>query len=284
MPEFKKLRDNGETRSTLIEFLMEELGRKADGLADWLENEFWSDFEKLNGTAAQRITGVNRSGVWDRFYQKSKELANWILDNLGDLVGFLKGYFSELLGTKAATDVEKLATNMLNRLGYDGKKFTKGGYFANLINDVTAERRVKRLAIQAIMSGKELGQFRKELRAVINGDKKAGRAGVVRSHYQTNAGTTFAEFDRGLSNEMAERYELTHAVWSGPRLTTSRGFCLTKKGKVFSRKDIEAMDAQQWQGKIPGQSTIISAGGYNCVDILLWITEPMAKELGYEKG
>lgn len=278
MPNLKKLRDNGESRSTLIEFLMEELGRKADGLADWLENEFWADFEKLNGTNAQRISGVNRSGVWDRFYRKSREIADWILGGLEDILGFLKGYFSELLGVKGLNDVQKFGVSMLERLGYDGKKFTKGGYFYNLINDVTAERRVKRLAIQAIMAGKELKDFRKDLRGILKGDKQAGRSGVIKAHYQTNAGTTFAEFDRGLSNEMAIKYELNSAVWSGPRLTTSRDFCLAKKGKVFTRAQIEAMDGQKWQGKIPGQSTIISAGGYNCVDILLWITDEMANE------
>lgn len=278
MPNFKKLRDNGESRSTLIEFLMEELGRKADALADWLESEFWADFEKMNGTTGQRISAVNRSGVWDRFYRKSKEIADWMLGGLEDILGFLKGYFSELLGVKSVSDIEKMSVQMLDRLGYDGKKFLRGGYFANIINDVTAERRVKRLAIQAIMSGKELKDFRKELRAVLLGDKKAGRSGVIRAHYQTNASTTFAEFDRGLSNEMANKYELTHALWSGPRLTTSRDFCLAKKGKVFTRAQIEAMDGQKWQGKIPGQSTIISAGGYNCVDILLWITDEMANE------
>ena len=287
MPSIEKIKRLGQDRQDLIDRLLNEFQKQVVRLQDWLMESFFDDFVQrvtVDGRIRQGegyIAKIAASPFWRDFYKKSVDVAAWIIDQIPGIGKMVTAYFDEVTGAKTASETKAISETLLNRLGYDGKKIVKDGFFDLLINDKTAERRVKRLAIQAIVSGKDLKTFKTDLKGLIQGDTAAGRLGVVEGHYYTNATTTFAEYDRAVSEAQAEKYDLTHAIWSGPTLTTSRPFCKSKKGKVFSREQIQAMDNQKWQGKIPGQSTLISAGGYNCVDILLWITAGMAGELGW---
>lgn len=280
-----EIKKEGRERQAFIDTLLAAFAYRVADLERWLYDGFYDDFVKRVvvggriGTKESNIAKINNSPFWGKFYKKSAEMVGWILDNLVPLINKLTSYFDLVTATDTSVEVRMTAQKMLDRLGYNGKEILRGGYFDTLINDVTAERRVKRAAIQAIVAGKSLKEFQSDLNVLLNIDKQSGRLGVVSSHYQTNANTLFAEFDRAVSFEQAKKYGLGHALWSGPQLTTTRAFCKSKKGKVFTIDQINAMDAQTWQGKIPGQATIISAGGYNCVDLLLWITDGMAEEM-----
>ena len=146
------------------------------------------------------------------------------------------------------------------------------------MNDSNVERRVKATAIQAIRAGKSLAEFQPDIKAMIKGGKASGKLGVVEGHYYTNANTAFSEFDRAMSLEVADKNGLNFAIWSGPRLTTTRDFCADKKGKLLHRRQIIALSKKEWRGKIPGQSCLTSCGGYNCVDTLLWVSTELAAE------
>lgn len=287
MPDINKIKRLGQDRQDLIDRLLNDFQKRVVQLQDWLMEGFFDDFVQrvtADGRIRQGeryIAKVNTSPFWKSFYQKSLDVAVWIINQIPVVGKMLTGYFNELTGRNTDSETKTISELFLNRLGYDGKQIVKGGFFDLLINDRTAERRVKRLGIQAIVAGKDIKTFKSDLKAVIQGDKAANRPGVVEGHYYTNANTVFAEYDRTVSEVQADKYELTHAIWSGPKLTTSRPFCISKKGKVFSLEQLQAMDNQTWKGKIPGQSTLVSAGGYNCVDILLWITAGMAQELGW---
>lgn len=280
MPNWEKIKKMGQERQDYIAGLVDKFADQAQDLAIWLDEAFADELAAImqaGQSVDEKIRRINASKVFKNFYQKSVNVADWMVDKIKEIGKMLSDYFAELLGGGKRAQAENEANKQLERLGYkDG--ITPGGYFDNLINDKGLERRIKRLAIGAILSGKDFSTFRKELRQVFRGDKKAGKPGAVWAHYLTNASTAFSEFDRMTSFQMAEKNQLGWALWSGPRLATSRAFCISKKGKVFTKKQLMEMDAQEWQGKIPGQSTIISAGGYNCVDILLWITEEMANE------
>lgn len=287
MPDIDKIKRLGQDRQDLIDRLASEFQKQVLRLQDWLMEGFFDDFVQRvtadgrikQGTAS--IASINTSPFWKGFYKKSLDVALWIIGKIPVVGKMITGYIDEVTGSSTAKETERLTGLFLDRLGYDGKQIVKGGFFDLLVNDRTAERKVKRMAIQAIAAGKDLKKFKSELRLLIDGNKASKKPGVVESHYYTNANTTFAEYDRTVCEQQADKYELTHAIWSGPKLTTSRPFCMARKGKVFSRAQLIAMDSKEWQGKIPGQSTLVSAGGYNCVDILLWITAGMAHELGW---
>jgi hypothetical protein len=284
MPNLKDIERLGKNRVDFVERLTAWLADQVEKLQSWLYDAFFEDVTGqivIKGGLKQGTGSINRintSPVWRVFYKRAELLGKEMVERMKQLSDLTGAYMNEVTGLDTLTDNQKATVQILNALGYDGKAFIKGGFFHNLINDVTAERRVKRLAIEAINSGKSLSDFQKSLKGLIRGDKAAGRLGVVSSHYYTNANTLYAEFDRALNNIQAERYELTHMIWSGPFVKGTRKFCADKKGKIFTREQVIAMDKQTWQGKIPGQSTLISMGGRNCVDIGLWITGELAEE------
>lgn len=285
MPTLKDIEKLGEARVALVERILADFDSRLRRAQGWLFDALWEDVLKkivVDGKVKQgrhSIRAVNTSPVWAAYYRRLRdEVTLWMVDVMG---GKLTDSILTFFGAQVAeTDLEKrtraAAQSLLTALGYDGVAFVEGGALHLLTYDTTAERKVKALAIAAVASGRSLPAFKRDMLTIIKGD--AGRLGIVESHFQTNANTAFAEFDRSLSKQLAERYGMNHAIWSGPRMTTSRPFCLARKGKVFHRDEIAAMDKLKWQGKIPGQSTLLSAGGYNCSDILLWITDELAAQ------
>lgn len=285
MPNLNDLKNNGNRRNKIIEDVLQEFERLVLELQAWLYTEFYNDYvntvaEFGKDAAAQNIS---KSGVWQRYYKKAASVGESIVSGYGRIGEAIKEYFGFFKET-ADTDTDKAIERILTTLGYDGGKYTRDGFLFNLMNDPGVERRVKAAAINAIRSGKSLKDFQSGIKAIIQGDRAAGKMGIVEAHYYTNAYTTFAEFDRAVSLGMAEKYKLNWAIWSGPRMVSTRDFCAAKKGKVFSRDEIISFDSQKWQGKIPGQSTLLSCGGYNCIDILLWISDEMAQDLKTQNG
>lgn len=285
MPTLKQIEQLGEARVALMERILADFDSRLRRAQDWLFERLWEDVLKkivADGKVRQglpSIRAVNTSPVWARYYRYIRdEVAQWMANMMqGPITDSILSFFGAQV---PETDLEKrtraAAQSLLTALGYDGGKFVKDGGLYLLTYDNTAERKVKALAIAAVASGRSLAAFKKDMIGIIKGDTE--RLGIVERHFQTNANTAFAEFDRSLSGQLAEKYGMNHAIWSGPRMTTSRPFCLARKGKIFHRDQILAMDKLSWQGKIPGQSTLLSAGGYNCSDILLWITDELAAQ------
>ena len=285
MPTLKQTEQLGEARVALMERILADFDSRLRRAQDWLFDALWEDVLKkivVDGKVKQglpSIRAVNTSPIWARYYRRLRdEVTLWMVDVMGGkLTDSILSFFKiQVPATDLETRTRAAANSLLTALGYDGAKFVEGGALHLLTYDTTAERKVKALAIAAAASGRSLPAFKRDMLTIIKGD--AGQLGIVERHFQTNANTAFAEFDRSLSGQLAEKYGMNHAIWSGPRMTTSRPFCLARKGKVFSRAELQAMDKLRWQGKIPGQSTLLSAGGYNCSDILLWITDELAAQ------
>jgi len=284
MPTLKQIEKSGESRVSLMERILSDFESRLRRSQEWLFNALWEDILKkivVDGKITPgmgSIRAINTSPVWGRYYRYLRdEVAFWMVEIMGGkLTDSILDFFSlQISSTDLEPRTRAAANSLLTSLGYDGAKFVENGTLYALTNDRTAERKIKALAIAAAASGKSLKTFKREMTTIIKGD--AQNLGIVERHFQTNANTAFAEFDRSLSLQLANKYNMNHVIWSGPKMTTSRGFCLSRKGKVFHRDEIKKTDSLKWQGKIPGQSTLISAGGYNCSDILLWITDELAE-------
>lgn len=247
--------------------------------SEFYDNLYDDIVKSLTENGKIKRGNVGSLSAFPAYRKASGRLLNWIIEAINELSESIAKYFGFVTKRNVSEDVRKATETLLNQLGYNGKKFSESGVLYSLVSDSSVERRVKVAAIQAINTGKSLKDFRVQLQAMILGDRATGKFGIVEAHYHTNARTLFSEFDRSVSYNIAAKYDLNYVVWSGPRLTSSRSFCASKKGKVFPVSEIKGFDKKDWQGKIPGQSTIISAGGYNCTDNLLYITKEMAEEM-----
>jgi len=83
--------------------------------------------------------------------------------------------------------------------------------------------------------------------------------------------------------DIAVEENFDYALYFGTRLETSRDFCIARKGKIFSKKTIQSWNDQDWKGKIIGSDVLISLGGYNCVDSLMWVSKEVADKYGYDQ-
>lgn len=285
MPTLKEIEKAGERRVDLIERILSDFESRLRRAQDWLFDNLWEDILKkiVVGGKVKRdlkaVRAINTSPVWKKYYQYLfAEIGQWMVNTMqGPLAESILSYFRLQVSDKGLDKrTREAGQSLLIRLGYDGGKFVENGGLYLLTTDNTAERKVKALAIVAATSGSPLAAFKKDMAKIIKGDTE--NLGIVERHFQTNANTAFAEFDRQLNWDLADAYGLNYVIWSGPRMKTSRPFCLARKGKVFRKDEVAAMDKLNWAGKIPGQSTLISAGGYNCSDILLPITDELAAQ------
>lgn len=87
-----------------------------------------------------------------------------------------------------------------------------------------------------------------------------------------------AEYQR----TQAKQVGLSHYLYDGVRVKDSRAFCVTKKGRVFTEKEVESWASGNWEGKIPtttAQSIFVYRGGYGCIDHLRPIPEKLYQTL-----
>lgn len=128
----------------------------------------------------------------------------------------------------------------------------------------------------AVMRGQGLPDLRRQMKEI-----------VVESELPANYAYNQAKqalwmFHRNYSGSIGTALDLKHFYYDGVAVQHSRGFCLKRKGKAFSKEEIEEWAKEDWQGKIPGttkESIFWLCGGYNCIDVLRPITEQLYKKL-----
>lgn len=103
--------------------------------------------------------------------------------------------------------------------------------------------------------------------------------GLLKKYSGTYANTAFAEFDSQAMLIQSNRFNLEYFYYSGAGLKDSRSFCINRRGKVYTKKEIDGWENQPWKGKRTGSSVWVSRGGYNCTDSFSPVSEEMAAEL-----
>lgn len=108
--------------------------------------------------------------------------------------------------------------------------------------------------------------------------------GLLKKYSATYANTAFAGFDRRIQNIKAQQYGLEYFYYSGSLISSSRSFCAARVGKVFTKKQIDAWQSMDWNGKARGRDVWVYLGGFNCSHILNPISESYAKEIMAENN
>lgn len=129
---------------------------------------------------------------------------------------------------------------------------------------------VKNILTDAVIAG---DSYSKTVKAIsqaiqggtINGNKLEGR---LYRYAKQMAFDTFAVADRGYTNNIAQDLDVEWYAYRGGLVEDSRQFCITRNGKFYHKKEVEAWgDLKQWDGKIPAtdsKTIFVYAGGYRC--------------------
>jgi hypothetical protein len=89
--------------------------------------------------------------------------------------------------------------------------------------------------------------------------------------------TQLAGFQRTLAIKKAEDLELTHFLYAGGLIKTSREFCIERAGKIFTLDEARSWDNEQGLPFIPYM------GGYNCRHSMVLMTKEKAIENGWQE-
>lgn len=82
--------------------------------------------------------------------------------------------------------------------------------------------------------------------------------------------------------KIAEDLNIEYYYYAGTRMKTSRQFCISRYGKVYTKKEVQSWAELTWQGKVPGtdkSSIFYYRGGYNCRHTLRPISKTLYNKL-----
>lgn len=215
---------------------------------------------------------------------RGEELANWYVSRLQRTVSFTETTYATIfsgqpLNTQPA--VQRAASNLLFRFGYDGEKFIRGGFIYDLIQANEPIRRIKAEAFRAITSGDSFSEFMKKTKIFVNG--QAGvRQGVYESYFRTAAYDSFAQFDRRLNVDAGRELDIKYYLYTSGTVENSRDFCKEREGKVFTIDEIMEWQNLTWKGKNDPYSPLDDLGGYNCMHGVRAIPLEVAAKMGRE--
>ena len=82
--------------------------------------------------------------------------------------------------------------------------------------------------------------------------------------------------------KISEDLNIEYYYYAGTRMKTSRQFCISRYGKVYTKKEVQNWAELTWQGKVPGtdkSSIFYYRGGYNCRHTLRPISKTLYNKL-----
>lgn len=82
--------------------------------------------------------------------------------------------------------------------------------------------------------------------------------------------------------KIAEDLNIEYYYYAGTRMKTSRQFCISRYGKVYTKKEVQSWANLTWQGKVSGtdkNSIFYYRGGYNCRHTLRPISKTLYNKL-----
>jgi hypothetical protein len=162
------------------------------------------------------------------------------------------------------------------RLGYDPNKqaIIEGGYLHQLFSNERTAARVSAMMNTAIAQGMSLKDFQANFAAIFS------NAGVLKQHFETNTYDLYQMIDRMANKVYADRLGLTHAIYSGTIMKTTRQFCKERVNRVYTDTEIKAWASLEWNGKFAvGYDPFIHCGGHRCRHHLSYISKGVAEQL-----
>lgn len=174
--------------------------------------------------------------------------------------------------------IENLA---LSRLGFKSNgSLVRDGYMQGLFDSSEVTVKIKDFITRSIYTRSGFESFKTGLSEMIEGAE--GKMGAFSRFYRNYAYDTYSQVDAMQGKMFSEELDLKYFIYNGGIIKNSRAFCIRKNGRVFS-----TYDAKSWAeepdntAKPPGYEPLIHRGGYGCRHSIDYITEDMAKALGY---
>lgn len=281
MPTYKEI---SKLKTELLDAREKKIQRKLSYQQEQLFESLVNDFVKV---AKDKIEG-KKVDIYKLQSELKRQYSLYFPEVMADvvkasesIVNLNNRYFSTLVDSNRLGEIQDKTFAVINKtLGVTEKgKLITGGFIDKIIENKNTQKLFTK-KVNAILEGSpDIVLMQHKLKEFIVGSKES--TGLLERHYRTFANDLISNIDRTGSLVYANDLDLNHFYYSGGVILTSRSFCKSKNGKVFTRAE-----AERWKDSafitsmydnINDYEPLIDMGGYGCRHRPDWITEDLAR-------
>ena len=292
------------SESKLLKILSERLSY-VTGVADWsdvqlkklqkdlleLLKDYTANFDRVDGIItmnARNMALVNRMDTV--FNEFAKDYADSYLKGLGnkmlDMQAFSGKYYTAMGFGIDTKSIRNRLGWMSERIGIKDGKIISGSFLDTLANDPKVRTEIKSFMMGQVGNPNSTAKgLREGLTKLVTGTTEVG--GTIERSVRSYVHDTVFQVDAAIDEAYAEDLGLKYFIYQGSLIDDSRQFCIDRVNKVFSKEDTKTWYDDPNLPKAKGETKeaynpTVDRGRWNCRHIIRWITEELAKELGYE--
>lgn len=269
--------------------LENSFGNLSKEIAKQIIDEFVDRLDTKDGQIVYSSKNLQLITAIDKIYNsimanQGLDIVKTIIKNVEAISKINVDYFSEFGGKGFEASTQKVQQIIKDRLGIGDKvKLKEGGYLDTLLKDNKVKNDIKRLSFQELAKQPGFKNFKTGLERYIAGDKE--NLGAFQQHYRQYAYDVYVNVDRDESMLMAQEVDLTHFIYEGTLIDTSRPFCRKRAGKVFTIEEAKEWVNDDWiqrnleKGYITTYDPVTDMGLFSCRHIPRFISREVAERL-----
>lgn len=270
--------------------LVDSLDTRLQGLQRELVKRFLEAvneiFETEGNSLKKSTRNIQALSKFNRLFDKWEremiggELALFTTELL-EVGGLTIGYY-EATDTRAKAQAIKKSLDLLRAvIGIDKDGvLIEGGYLSNLGNTQVVRDELRQYVVQSIVTKRSLSDFQKGFRQLVEGNPDTD--GALQRYWRQFAYDTYNKAHEVVNSSMADELKLKYFIYQGSIIPTTRQFCRTKAGKVFS-----TAEAAKWKNDpdlidkktAASYNPLLERGRYNCRHFLSYISDELAAQL-----
>jgi len=124
------------------------------------------------------------------------------------------------------------------------------------------QNRIAQEVYDSVVSGAPFGQLTLGISAALVGHEDVRGRPLVQ-YAGTYAHDSLMAFYSTIHQKKSKDAGMTHQLYYGSIIGSTRKFCAERAGKVFSNEEVDSWNKLDWDGKKPG-NVWINRGGYRC--------------------
>lgn len=225
-----------------------------------LENKMINQLAHLDVTKAGKLEGIKvnlkqsqkiHAKMLVLFEEEYGQTVNSVIGDYGQIATHIKRSWRSLGESVHFTDVDKAMLASLQE-----QSFSQFAQFGDL-----AKTRMADAMYSSVVAGASYAQLVKTVQGILRGHKDIRGRSMV-THADTYAFDSVMNFHNQVNMKKADDLGIKKFMYVGDIIGTTRQFCRTRAGKLYTRAQIESWNRLSWTGK--SGPALTHRGGYNC--------------------
>lgn len=284
MPRYKEV---SKIKTDFIQKKQDAIGNTLADQQSNLYDKLLGDFMKLAKDKADgnQVNTNKLQAQFRKYYDANfTDVMKQTINASKSLTDLNQMYFSTLLDSNQLQDIHDKTKKLVDKsLGVtDSNKLITGGFTDKAIDNKQVQKIFVKEVNKILTGNPDVNLMQNKLKDFIIGTDAS--TGILERYYRNFAQGLLIKIDRSNSLVYANELDLQSFYYGGGLLTTSRSFCISKNGKIFSRAEAEnwkdsAFITGMYGVNINDYQPLIDMGGYGCHHTPDWITQDIATSL-----